>query len=222
MAHLTRLRQNQVARPPDAFRAGTVPRQSQAETRDRSSDCASLQQPCVTIMTETSKMSSIPTPVQDRATCDGAAENLAMSSAGRRHAHVRRTLLTGSAAALALAAGTAETVSGPLAGPDAQLIGLCADLDAMERRISALFNHDPSGLTDQKLEAADASAHLIDVDQRGVLDRICALTPSTLNGYMALGGLLALLHPGLVDVSPDAAMEARLTSTLLRGLKGPA
>ncbi len=132
----------------------------------------------------------------------------------------RRFVLTGGAAALALAAGTSAAGSAFPAGPDAGLIALCADLDAMQRNLDALFDDDGLGMDDDELEAADAAAYRIDLDQRHLLNRICTLQVAGLGGCRALARSLAVLRPDLRGVSSSGDMDVRLTAALVRGLIG--
>ena len=131
----------------------------------------------------------------------------------------RRRLLSAASAAMALA-GAGTAVAAQALQPDAELIALCADLDTLERRIDALFTHG-SGLD---FEAADAAACVIEVDQRALLNRICALTPATDAGCCALARSLALLAPDYGDpaVYLTATMDERLATTLARGMMGRA
>ena len=134
---------------------------------------------------------------------------------------LRRALLTGSAAAVAAMATGAVALAGAApAGSDAELIALCADFDALERRIDALFE----GVSALDFDAADAAACVIEVDQRRVLDRICALTPVTDNGCRALARSLTLLAPdyGLPNIYVAATMDERLANLLARGMMGRA
>jgi len=120
-------------------------------------------------MTKTAKRLTTSTPVQGYAPHKGTATALAASSVARPHAPQRRTVLSGVASTVALVTGilaAADTFPG---SSDAQLISLCADLDAMERRIGILFDFEPSHPIHPRLQAADAAAYLIDVDQRRVL-----------------------------------------------------
>jgi len=131
------------------------------------------------------------------------------------HAHTtsRRRLLAAAPAALALSGAAAAPAAH---NPDAELVALCADFDALERRIDALFE----GVSALEFEAADAAACVIEVDQRQVLDRICALTPVTYEGCKAVARSLALLSPdyGLPNVYVAACMDERLANTLARGM----
>ena len=66
-------------------------------------------------------------------------------------APVRRAVLAGAAAALALTAGAVATGGARPASPDARLITLCADLDALQRRLIGLFADGVRGMTDAEL-----------------------------------------------------------------------
>ncbi len=130
----------------------------------------------------------------------------------------RRLLAAAPPAVLAL---SSTAFAAPIASnPDAELIGLCADFDALERRIDALFE----GASALEFDAADATACVIEVDQRQVLDRICALTPATDEGCRAVARSLALLAPdyGLPSVYVTACMDERLANLLARGMMGRA
>jgi hypothetical protein len=134
---------------------------------------------------------------------------------------LRRALLTGSAAAVAtMATGVAVSAGTASASPDAELVGLCAEFDALERRIDALFE----GVSALDFDAADAAACVIEVDQRRVLDRICTLTPTTDEGCRAVARSLAVLAPdyGLPNVYVSATMDERLANLLARGMMGRA
>lgn len=169
-------------------------------------------------MTKTAKRLTTSTPVQGHAPHEGTVAGLAASSVARPHAPQRRTVVSGVASAVALGTGfaAANTLPDSL---DAQLTSLCTDLDAMERRIGVLFDFEPSHPIDPTPQAADAAAYLIDVDQRRILDRVCALPPATLDGCIALAGSLALISPGFLDAPAEAAMKERLMSMLVRGLR---
>lgn len=119
---------------------------------------------------------------------------------------------------MALAAGITSADSAPLASPDAGLIALCADLDALQWRSNVLFDENWCSMTDAELEVFDAAAYRLDLDQRLVLDRICAQPPATLGGCAALARSLALLRPDLVGAAANADMDVRLTAMLVRGL----
>ncbi len=131
---------------------------------------------------------------------------------------LRRARLTRSAAR-ALATRTAIPVGAAPANSDAELIGLCAELDTLERRIHALFD---SKLSDLSFEAADAAAAVTEVDQHRVLARIRTLTPTTDEGCQAVAQSLALLGPSYAAcfASELATVEEQLASVLVRGMMG--
>jgi len=140
-----------------------------------------------------------------------------MSKAANTHIPSRRQMLASAPAILALS-GTAAAHTAP--NPDAELIAFCADFDVLERRIDALFD----GVDALTFEAADAAACVIEVDQHRLLDRICALTPSTDEGCKALAQSVVLLSPDYADPAFPATgtMDERLASVLVRGMMGRA
>ncbi len=131
-------------------------------------------------MTKTFTQYSVPTHALGSAPRAGGAPQGASSVAMPPVAPLRRALLAGSVAALALAAGITSADSASLASPDAGLIALCVDLDALQWRINVLFDDNWCSMTDAELEVADAAAYRLDLDQQRLLDRICALQPATL------------------------------------------
>jgi len=130
----------------------------------------------------------------------------------------RRLLAAAPPAVLALSGAAVAASAAP--NPDAELVALCADFVVLERRIDALFE----GVSALEFDAADVAACVIEVDQRQVLDRICALTPATDEGCRAVVRSLALLAPdyGLPSVYVTATMDERLANLLARGMMGRA
>lgn len=113
-------------------------------------------------MTKACTRPTMPAPVQGGSLRLGAAADPAASTLASRRVPLRPTVLARSAAAAALAAlaavGIAPAAGGFPAGPGAVLIGLCAGVDAMGRRIAVLPGHRPSGLPGLALEAAADAA----------------------------------------------------------------
>jgi len=93
-------------------------------------------------MTKTYTKYSVPTPALGSAPRAGTAALGASSAAMPPVAPLRRAMLAGSVAALAFAAGITSADSAPLASPDAGLIALCADLDALQWRSNVLFDEN--------------------------------------------------------------------------------
>ncbi len=117
-------------------------------------------------------------------------------------------------------ASVKSATGAPSVSPDADLIGLCAEMDVLERRIDALFDNATS---EAAYGAADAAACVIEVDQRRLLDLICVMVPTTDAGCLAVARSLALLSLDYADVpSPQPTMDERLASVLLRGMMGRA
>lgn len=172
-------------------------------------------------MTRTYTDHSAPNILVGSALRAGIAALGASSAATPPAAPLRRALLAGGATALVVA-GTAAAVSAPSASPDAGLVALCARLDALQRQIDELFPADWCGIADSELEAADAAAHRIEGEQRPILDQLCALTPTTLDGCVALARSVALLRPDLVRAGPHEDPDVRLAAVLVRGLAGRA
>lgn len=140
----------------------------------------------------------------------------------RPSAPLRRALLSASATALALAAGSAAVTGARVTSPDSGLVALCARLDQLQREIDELFPADWCGMTDAGLEAADAAARLLEAEQRPVLDQLCALTPVTVAGCTALAHSMVLLRPDLLRAGPKDDPDMRLLAVLLRDLSGQA
>lgn len=174
-------------------------------------------------MTKTYAQYSLPTPDLGSAPHAGTAASGAPSLTRVPIATLRRAVLAGSAAALAVATGTAAAAgSASLASPDAELIALCASLDALQRRLDALFPSDWPSMTDVELGAAEDAAYGIDGKQRALLAQVCALTPATPGGYAALARSVALLRPDLLRAGPSEDPDVRLLAVLVRGLAGRA
>jgi len=132
----------------------------------------------------------------------------------------RRRLLAAAPPAVLALSGAAVAASAAH-NPDAELIALCVEFDVLERRIDALFDSLVSALT---FEAADAAACVVEVDQHRLLNRICALTPSTDEGCKAVARSLALLSPDHADPALPVigTMDERLANALARGMMGRA
>ncbi len=104
--------------------------------------------------------------------------------------------------------------------PDAALIALCAKFDALERQYQGSdFTHDddtPEGA------AADAERDAIIQQQGPLLQHICAVPFTTMDGAVAVARTLALYtddFDGYLWVEDrNDYFDARLTQALVRGL----
>ena len=135
------------------------------------------------------------------------------------HTTSRRKLLNAAPAALVLAgAGIGTTVAAHAAQPDAELIGLCASFDALERKLQAAY----VGVTTAADSArADAVAEKVADEQAPILDAITALRPSTLAGFQALAVSLALWDTELLKGDAmQGCTDERLMLALIRGMVG--
>lgn len=173
-------------------------------------------------MTRTYVKHSKPTPTSGSVPHAGSVAPGAPNLDRHPAAPPRRAVLAGGAAALTMAAWPATATSAFPASPDANLIALCAGLDALQRRLDALFLTNWRGMTDPELEAADAKAYGIDGEQRVLLDQVCGLTPATPSGWAALARSMVLLRPDLLGAGPNTDPDVRLAAVLVRGLAGRA
>ena len=127
----------------------------------------------------------------------------------------RRGLLGRTVAAVATVkpALAMATVS---ANPDAPLIVWCKAFCAHEDRINAAF----AAVADDEWDKAEAVMDRIKVEQRPLLDLICATLPATMEGMRAVAQALMQslgeLDPLRGD-EPRATDERRLQVVLLRG-----
>ena len=170
-------------------------------------------------MTRTYSQHSVPTPALGSAPHIGTAAPGTPDFTKVPAVALRRAVLAGGAA-LALVASSAAANSIPATEPEASLIALCADLDALQRRINDLFPADWTGMTDAELDAADTAACCIEAAQRHLLDRICTLLPATPAGCAAVARSLAVLRPDLARTALGADMDVRLTALLVRAVTG--
>lgn len=141
------------------------------------------------------------------------------------HAHIRpplsrrRTLFAAAGAVIlgsGITAGAAASIADFAEQPDAELIRLCAEFDALERRRQNVAN---SAKTIEEETAADLVWAEISLQQDPMLDRICGLPCVTLAGIGALAATLILWDSGELSIEEDDALAPandRLTAALLR------
>jgi len=104
---------------------------------------------------------------------------------------------------------------------DADLIALCAQLDALEREFLATdFGAMPNTPADDHAEAEQA--RIADA-QAPIVDAICARPPQTAGGAVAVAHSLALWDGDLFrQGGPDGYTNERLVAVLVRSLTGRA
>ena len=124
----------------------------------------------------------------------------------------RRALAIGTAAA----AGVAPVAAALAPNPDAELIALCAELDAMERAYLAIFAPGSRFVTEA---AQDAEAARIYHAQGPILERLAMLRPSTIEGSRAVAHSLALADQELFKPG-GAGADRLLVAVLVGGLIG--
>lgn len=147
---------------------------------------------------------------------------LPTSSAGDPRNPRRRAVLTGTAAvAAALASGTIAPAGAAPASPDAALIALCAQFDALEREYLATDFAADYGTP--AADAAEAERERIAGAQDPIIDAICASPPCTPAGAVAVARSLALWDAELLKKSGKGhCTDDRLLAALVRGLTGSA
>jgi hypothetical protein len=135
-------------------------------------------------------------------------------------AHGRRHLLSAAPAVMVLA-GIGGAVQAAAPGPDAELIALCAQLDALEHEFLATdfdaMPNTPAG------DHAEAEQDRIADAQAPIVDAICARPPQTPSGAVVVAHSLALADADLFRRGgPDGYPNDRLIAALVRGLTGRA
>lgn len=143
-------------------------------------------------------------------------------SVGGPSAARRRAVLTGTAAvAAALASGVTAPAEATPPSPDAELIALCAQLDALEREYLATDFAANYGTPAD--DAAEAERERIAGAQEPIVDAICATPPCTPAGAVAIARSLALWDADLLQKGGKGhCTDDRLLATLVRGLTGSA
>ncbi len=126
----------------------------------------------------------------------------------------RRLLATAPVLALPGAALAASAGS----DPDAVLLGLCAEFEALEHKyIASLAKND------EEQDRANVICNAIYHEQAPIVAAIIACRPTTLAGFTALANIVVVVDPMLVDFVPtDGCYGDRLLQVMLRGMVGRA
>ncbi len=142
------------------------------------------------------------------------------------HNHIiptsRRSLLSAAPAAMVLAgASIGGTVQAAAPSPDAELLALCARMDALEQEFLATdfdaLPNTPAG------DHAEAEQDRIATAQAPIVDAICARPARTPAGAVAVAHSLALCDGDLFRRGgPNGYPNDRLIAALVRGLIGSA
>jgi len=123
-----------------------------------------------------------------------------------------------------LMAGTVEPFPAPVIS-DAELIGLCAECDALQARMDALYAPRADHLSDAQQVALEKARDLVERPladaQDPLLERICELRASTPQGHAARARTLLGWDkdPPWTD---DVCWNSQLTGAIVRDLVGAA
>ena len=129
----------------------------------------------------------------------------------------RRQLLATVAPAALAVSGVA--VAAPAAiNPDAGLLALCAEYEALERRIVAANKGATLDTEDSIYEAMTGPRER----QDAIVDAILATPPTTPAGFVAVVKLLVIWHPRLLEHDRELDTTERLHLALYRGIMGRA
>ncbi len=125
----------------------------------------------------------------------------------------RRGLLSGSILA-GLGALFAIPALAATAHPDAELIRLCDEFNVLERQYVASFDliadDDTRTLANGPIQQA----------QEELVERMSEMTATTIEGFAALAGAIAVWAPDVLDKVEYGDMSERLIAMLVRDLGG--
>ncbi len=133
-----------------------------------------------------------------------------------RAATSRRSLFAGVPAVL-LAGAVAAPALAAAAHPDAELIRLCAEFDALEIQHETLFEGSTRIDDDEERGVA---LEPIETAQKALLDRICHLPICTLDGARALASTYFLYIGKQGDQPPTPYWDQRFERAIVHGLVG--
>ena len=108
---------------------------------------------------------------------------------------------------------------------DADLMAWCAEFCDLEQQIEAIFDAHPAptvAIEKVACPVRDALAEPLGRQQRRLIDRICAVPATTVEGYIALVEVLASIDPPPKADDPSRGSGARIQDHLLRSLAGRA
>ncbi len=100
---------------------------------------------------------------------------------------------------------------------DAELIALCGEFDDLRRQIDALFE-GPGRIANE--EERDVAAAPLEAAQDALVERICAMRASTIEGYRARLVSAALYDPSIFHLSGEGFPAHRMVGAVIRDLIG--
>ena len=117
-------------------------------------------------------------------------------------------------AALAAALATAAALPALAAttSPDAELIALCDEFNVLERHFLASFDRIPD---DDTRDLANGPIHEA---QAELVERMSELTATTIEGFSALAGAIALWAPDVLDRWDEGDLSERMIAMIVRDL----
>jgi len=102
-----------------------------------------------------------------------------------------------------------------LPSPDAELIRLCAEADALEHSVRSLYTDGSSPIEDDA--ERDRAQAPLEAQQKPLFDRICCLRATTLEGHVARARTLRTWAPDFGD-DEGGSYDSRLLGALLRDM----
>jgi hypothetical protein len=135
----------------------------------------------------------------------------------------RRAMLAGSGALLTGVTAFLAVLVSQAAGPDAELIQLCSQIDVLEHARLATFTGGAAPMVQCSPEH-DALLDGVANQQEVLADRIAEILPQTLEGFRAVARSIVLWAPDMANDSFGelGGLHGVLNSALLRGLIGEA
>ena len=127
---------------------------------------------------------------------------------------IGRRGLVGPGASLLLLAGAAMKAAPPAeaaGSPDAELLRVCAEFDALERQYVALHGVE----TIEEEHANEPLINVVSARQQHLLDRLCELRATTMQGLRAKAETLANWDPTSTDEDPGRYWDDRMVASLV-------
>ena len=135
---------------------------------------------------------------------------------GRENRSINRRKLLSTVAPAALALSGVAAAAPVTVNPDAQLLGLCAEHEALYHKADAALAKN-----DDEQERADAITNAIYDEQSIIVVAITACRPTTPAGFVALAQVATMANPMLIDAPwPLDDDGGKVLRVLLCGILG--
>ena len=135
---------------------------------------------------------------------------------GREDRSINRRKLLSTVAPAALVLSGVAAAAPVTVNPDAQLLGLCAEYEALYHEIDAANVGATLATEDGIYEAMTGRRD----EQDAIIPAIVAAPPTTPAGFAAVVGLLVLREPWSIESSQAEDTDAWLRLALYRGILG--